>query len=112
MCYDFRNPARARSSQMGESNWGLNGYKIECDVTKIVGDVDDGGVGFEMLIKDFCIQIQIFKFQSGTRPTLEVRIFNRKLICCLFVVLIAVNNAGYNVCVYVCICTPHPILCG
>ena len=72
---------------MGESDWFLNGYKIEWDVTKIVGDVDDGGVGCEMLIKNFCIQIQIFKFQFGTSPTLQVCICNRKLICCLLVVL-------------------------
>jgi hypothetical protein len=35
---------------MGESNWFLNGYKIEWDVIKIAGDVDDGGVGCEMLM--------------------------------------------------------------
>jgi hypothetical protein len=89
---------------MVESNWFLNGYKIEWDVTKIVGDVDDGDVGCEMLIKNFRIQIQILKFQFGTSPTLQVCICNRKLICCLFVVLIAVNNARHNacVCLYAC----------
>ena len=59
-------------------------------------DVDDGAVGSEMLIKESCIQIQISKFQFETRPTLQVCICNRNVISCLFVVLVAVNNARHN----------------